>query len=326
VNPLAFELLASLALGGAVGIAAFTLVGQGETVSAARMRRLSVPDEERPKRGMSWDEVRRGGLANLPVMRNFILQTAWAERLRLEIEQAGLRLHVGEYLAGRALLAFIAFVAVFGLGRSVPTFVLALGAGGIGFMVPAVWLNGERARRRERLAKQLPEAAQSVATALRAGFSLQHGLAVVADQMESPIAEEFNRVNIDLNVGSTIEESLLALLQRNESAEMNLFITAILVQRSSGGNLAEILEMVAEQMRETQRLVGEVRTMTAQQRFSGIVLAVWPMLLLGVFALLNWHQTSLLFTTTVGVTLLGIALGLEFLGYLAIRKILSVNL
>jgi len=66
--------------------------------------------------------------------------------------------------------------------------------------------------------------------------------------------------------------------------------------------------------------------MTSQQRFSGLVLAVWPMLLLGVFALLNWHQTSLLFTTTVGVILLGIAVGLEFLGYLTIRRILSVDL
>ena len=303
------------------------MIGQGgESVAAARMRRLSGPEQERPKRGMTWAELRQGGLASLPVMRNYLLQTAWAERLRLEMEQAGVRLHVSEYLAGRFALALVALLVVWGLGRSVPTFILGTLLAAGAFMLPAVWLNSERNRRRDRMAKQLPEAAQSVATALRAGFSFQHGLSIVADQMEAPIADEFNRANVDLNVGSTIEESLHALLARTDSVEMNLFVTAVLVQRSAGGNLAEILEMVSEQMRETQRLTGEVRTMTAQQRFSGLVLAVWPMLLLGVFALFNWHQTSLLFTTTVGVILLGIAIGLEFLGYLTIRRILSVDL
>ena len=83
--------------------------------------------------------------------------------------------------------------------------------------------------------------------------------------------------------------------------------------------------MVADQMRETARLTGEVRTMTSQQRFSGLVLAIWPMLLLGIFALLNWHQTSLLFTTGIGLVLIAIAAGFQALGFLTIRRILSTS-
>jgi tight adherence protein B len=165
-----------------------------------------------------------------------------------------------------------------------------------------------------------------IANSLRAGFSFQHGAAIVGDQMEPPIAEEFARVNVDLNVGSTIDEALHGLLARADTAEMNLVVTAILVQRTAGGNLAEILEMVADQIRERDRLTGEVRTMTSQQRFSGLVLAAWPMLLLAAFCVLNWPQTSLLFTTNAGLVLMALGAGLQFLGFVTIRRILSVDI
>src|SRR4051812_4602235 len=122
----ALQLLAACATAGAVAIGTFwVLARQPEPVAAARMRRL-LGEPERRQRGISWEELRRGGLAGLPLMRNFVLQSSWAERLRLEIEQAGLRLHVSEYLAGRFALALLAFVPVALAGRSVPTFILAL--------------------------------------------------------------------------------------------------------------------------------------------------------------------------------------------------------
>lgn len=321
-----FQLLTALATGGAVTLGAVWFRGRnGEPVAAQRMLRL-LDEPDTPKRGISWDDLRRRGPSSLPLMRDFILQTAWAQRLRDEIEQAGLRLHVGEYLLIRCGLTLVCFLGVWGAGRSVPTFILAIACGVAGFMAPALWLNAERQRRRERIAKQLPEAAQMIANSLRAGFSFQHGAAIVGDQMEPPISEEFARVNVDLNVGSTIDEALHGLLARADTAEMNLVVTAVLVQRTAGGNLSEILEMVAEQIRERERLTGEVRTMTSQQRFSGLVLAFWPVLLLGAFCLLNWPQTSLLFTTNTGLILIGLGAGLQFMGFVTIRRILSVDI
>jgi tight adherence protein B len=328
VSPLTLQLIAALFTGGAVALTVIWYRSRaGEPVSAQRMRRLGQePDAQAPKRGISWSDLRRRGPASLPLMRDFILDTPWAQRLRLEIEQAGLRIHVGEYLIGRFGLAILAFAFVFGLGRSTPTFVLALGVSAGAFMLPALWLNSERNRRRNRISKQLPEAAHMIANALRAGFSFQHGLAIVADQMEPPIAAEFARANVDLSVGSTIEEALRGMLARADTAEMNLVVTAVLVQRTAGGNLAEILEMVADQIRERDLLMGEVKTMTAQQRFSGLVLALWPVLLLAVFCVVNWPQTSLLFTTNSGLLLIAIGAGLQFLGFVTIRRILDVDI
>jgi tight adherence protein B len=106
---------------------------------------------------------------------------------------------------------------------------------------------------------------------------------------------------------------------------MNLLVTAVLVQRTSGGNLSEILDNVGDQLREKERLVGEVRTMTAQQRFSGMVLCVWPMLLLAIFCLVNWEQTSLLFTTSAGLSLIGLGFVLQVLGFFTINRILDIE-
>jgi tight adherence protein B len=97
------------------------------------------------------------------------------------------------------------------------------------------------------------------------------------------------------------------------------------VQRTSGGNLSEILDNVGENLREKERLVGEVNTMTSQQRFSGMVLTFWPILLLGFFSLINWDQTSLLFTTGVGLTMLAIGGILQLFGFFTIRRILDIE-
>lgn len=327
MSALTFELLTAASSGGAVALGTIWYLGRGhEPAASQRMRRLvREPDSQPKQRGISWEELRRRGPSSLPLVRDFVLRSPWAQRLGLEIEEAGLRIRVGEYIIARVLCALFAFAGVWGAGRSTPTFILALACAAGAFMAPALWLNSNRKRRRTHLSKQLPEAAQMIANSLRAGFAFQHGLAIVSDQMEPPIADEFARMNVDLNVGSSIDEALHALLTRADTPEMNLFVTAVLVQRAAGGNLAEVLEGVAEQIRERDRLTGEVRTMTSQQRFSGLVLALWPVLLLTVFAVLNWDQTSLLFTTNIGLVLIAIGAALQFMGFVTIRRILDVE-
>jgi tight adherence protein B len=192
-------------------------------------------------------------------------------------------------------------------------------------MLPAIYVRSMRKRRVDQITRQLPEATTMISNALRAGFAFQHGVQMVSEQMEPPIADEFVRMVVDLNVGSSVEEALQGLLSRCDTEEMNLLVTAVLVQRTSGGNLSEILDNVGDQLREKERLTGEVRTMTAQQRFSGMVLTVWPIFLLGIFSLVNWDQTSLLFTTSTGQMLLGIGIILQLFGYFTINRILDIE-
>ncbi|MEX2225218.1 MAG: type II secretion system F family protein [Dehalococcoidia bacterium] len=321
------EMLAALCTGFAVML--FVLyVGRRRLSRPEIVRIQRLADEPAPTRQViSWDDLRRRGPSSLPFLRDVLLQSKWALGMQSEIEQAGLRLRVGEYLIARGAIAVVAFVMLAALtGGAAIGLVIAAVAAVVGWLAPRVWLRMLRRRRVEQISKQLPEATQMLSSALRAGFAFQHGIDMVSRQTEPPLADEFTRVMVDLNIGMGVDEAMLSLLARADSEDMNLVVTAVLVQRASGGNLAEIMDTVSETMRERERLVGEVKTMTSQQRFSGTVLTFWPVGLLGLFALMNWDQTSLLFTTGAGQMLLLVGGGLQLLGYLTIRRILDIEI
>jgi tight adherence protein B len=322
---MALQLMAALVSALAVGLFVLALLRRNEySPEDARLQRLA----ERPnvRRGLSWEELRRVGPSSLPILRTVLVDSAWAKRTTLQIEQSGLKLRVGEYLTARIALALLSFVIIAMLGKSSVTTILGIVVAVFAYMVPAIYLSVLRRRRMSQFAKQLPEAVVMLGNALRAGFAFQHGVALVAEQMEAPTSEEFNRMMIDMNIGASVEDALHGLLERMDCEEVNLVVTAVLVQRTSGGNLAEILDNVGEQMRERERLYGEVRTMTSQQRFTGSVMSFWPLILLGLMALLNWDQTRLLFTTSGGLIMLCVGIGLQFLGFFTIQRILDVEI
>ena len=321
------ELIAALATGLAVLLFILFLYRRQQTrPDVMRLRRLS--DEPAPvKRGISWDDLRRRGPSSLPFLRDVLLQSDWAQNIQRELDQTGLRLRVGEYLIIRIALALIAFlVLAIVTGAAGIGIIVAVAGAAVGWLLPRIWLRSLRQRRADQIAKQLPEAVQMMANAMRAGMAFQHGIDMVSQQMEPPLSDEFTRVMVDLNVGMDVEEAMNGLLERADSEDMNLVVTAVLVQRSSGGNLAEIMDTVGETMRERERLTGEVKTMTSQQRFSGTVLTFWPLGLLAMFSLLNWDQTSLLFTTSAGQIALLVGGGLQLLGYFSIRRILAIDI
>ncbi|HYM14615.1 MAG TPA: type II secretion system F family protein [Dehalococcoidia bacterium] len=319
------DLLAAAAAG--MAILAFALYYARQTTmrpSDVRIRRLAVRAAP-THQGLSWEEIRRQGPSSLPLLREALEQSAWGARIAKQIEQAGLRIRVGEFVTIRFVAAILPFTLIWAYIGGSLGFVLGLVVGGVGFMLPAMWLSAVRGRRLAQVARQMPEAVVLLANSLRAGFALQHGIDIVAKEMPSPVAEEFARLMADLNVGAAVDDAMQGLLERADIEEVNLMVTAVLIQRTSGGNLAEILETVGEAMRERERLMGEVRTMTAQQRFSGTVLTFWPLGLLALFSLINWHQTSVLFTTGVGLTLLAIGGVMQLMGYYTIRRILDID-
>jgi tight adherence protein B len=289
-----------------------------------RVRRLA----EKPvvaRRGLSWDEIRRHGPSSLPLLRQMLTENQWSLRTGKRIEQAGLRLRAGEYMMARLGAGLFAFMAISLAARGTVGIIVGLVVGIAASFIPAIWLSAMHSRRMSQISRQMPEAVTLIANSLRAGFALQHGIDLITKQMDPPIADEFTRLVVDMNVGVSIEDALQGLLERANTEEVNLMVTAVLIQRTSGGNLAEILETVGESMRERERITGEVKTMTAQQRFSGIVLTLWPVALLGLFSLINWRQTSLLFTTSAGLLLLTAAAILQLLGFFAIRRIMDIE-
>jgi tight adherence protein B len=301
-------------------------------IAAGRARLRAVTDSEIRLKALRQDEVETLSIASLirrapsslPFLRT-LLSGEWGERIRLQLERADIELRPGQFVAIRAALAIIpllAFVVFFG---PVIGAVVGFLAGAVGFMLPAVYLRIRTARRAEAISEQLAEFLRLTANALRAGFALLQALDSAARELQPPLSEELKRLLLDTSMGANTDAALRRFADRINNYEVRTMVTAILIQRATGGNLAEVMDKVAETMEERQRIRGEVRSFTAQQRLTGNILSVYPIVLGLFFTLIHPSLMSLLWTDSVGIVLLVIALSLQLTGFLTIRRILDVD-
>lgn len=253
-------------------------------------------------------------------------QGGWSARTALELERAGLQLRVSEYLALRLLAALLGFLLVALISGGHPVGLLAAaGIAVLSFMVPAFIVQALRARRVHKLNDQLEQMVSMVSNSLKAGFGLLQSLDQAAQQLSPPLSSELLRVIHETNVGATLEDALAALGERVESYDLDMIVTAILIQRTVGGNLAEILDNVGYTIRERVRIQGEVNTLTAQKKLSGIIVGLLPVVLVLLFFATSPDYMSALFTHTAGRILLVTAVVLDLIGLLMIRRILAVE-
>jgi tight adherence protein B len=154
---------------------------------------------------------------------------------------------------------------------------------------------------------------------------LLQALSLAAEQLEHPISTELAQTVQETNIGSSVEEAFRQLSERNGNYDLDMVVTAVMVQRTAGGNLAEILETVTETMRERVRIKGEINTLTAQQKLTGIVIALLPVGVCGLFVVISPEYIKPLFTDPLGRVMLGVSTFLEVIGVLVIRKILSIE-
>lgn len=191
---------------------------------------------------------------------------------------------------------------------------------------PLMWLLMRRRSRLKRFAKQLPDGLELVARALRAGHGLVSGMQCVADEMLSPIADEFNNVVESQTLGMPLEQAFQKLLDRVPSHDLRFFVTAVNMQRQMGGNLAEILDKIAYIVRERFKILGQVQALTGEGRISGSVLMVLPMILFAVVYHLNPEYVMVLFTDANGKKMLLAAVVLQIIGALSIKKIVDIKI
>jgi len=250
----------------------------------------------------------------------------WVGRTTLDLQRAGLTLRVSEYLLIRLLAAALIAITTFLISNATPVgVVLALVFGAGGFMVPAAVVRHLKGRRQSALNAQLVETLQMISNGLRSGFAFTQTVELAAKQIDSPMKDELESFLRDGRLGQAAEDSLKALVERTGSLDMEMIVTAILVQRTAGGNLSEILDNVAETIRERERLKGEIRALTASQRFSGLILSIYPAFLAAVFFLIAPSVMKVLVTEEVGRILLAVAIGLQLVGAWTIRRILTLD-
>jgi len=197
---------------------------------------------------------------------------------------------------------------------------------GISFgALPVFWLLFRRKRRLKKFAAQLPEALELVARALRAGHSLASGFRLVASEMSAPIGTEFGRVFEEQNLGIPFEEALESMTTRIPNLDLKFFATAVVLQRQTGGDLAEILDKIGSLVRARFKIWGQVQALTGEGRLSGIVLlALPPMLFVAVYRM-NPDYLMLLFTDDLGKKMLIGGVLMQLFGALVIRKIVNIR-
>ncbi len=250
-----------------------------------------------------------------------IAEQSFGERMAIELARADLKLTVAEYFLFNLASALIGFL----IGLLLFQNILAIVGGLLGFYLPRLYVRMRQGRRLIAFNNQLGDTITLLANSLRSGYSLLQSMEMVAKELAPPISEEFGRVVREIGLGLSNEEALKNLLRRVDSDDLDLMITAINVHHEVGGNLAEILDTIGHTIRERVRIKGEIRTITAGQRFSGYVIAFLPFALGGFLFMVNREYMSVLFTDQCGLAMLIIAAVGMVTGFFIIRRIVVIE-
>lgn len=198
-------------------------------------------------------------------------------------------------------------------------------AGVVGLYAPLFLVNSRRTKRQKLLAVQIPDALDFLSRILRAGHSLTTGLQMMGEELPKPIGEEFRRCYDQHSLGQPLDDCLKGVSGRIESTDFAFFVTAVLIQRQSGGDLSEVLNNISGMIRQRIRLQQHVKAKTAEGRFTGYILVAFPAVMFLIAYVLNPGYAGILVTTSTGRMLLMVSFGLCCLGLYAIRKITTVK-
>ncbi len=266
-------------------------------------------------------EPARGEEGRFPAMTNLLERNGRSSALQEELDRSGLNWRAGEFAAlGLAVLAALSIAGWVLFGP--------LGAAGgivLATALPYLALKALQGRQLRRFEAQLPDALMLIASSLRSGYGIMRAIQAVREEMTPPISTEFGKVLDETKVGAELAEALRHLAHRIRLPDLDIAVTAILIQLDVGGNLAEVMEIVAGTVRERQRLRAEVDTLTAEGRLSGIILFLLPIVMAVIIGVLNRGYMSALFSTTLGHILIACAAVMQLLGGLVINRMLKFD-
>lgn len=195
----------------------------------------------------------------------------------------------------------------------------------IGYIIPGLIVETVKKKRCRKLNNQLPEALDIISNGLKAGLSFTQAMSSATKELDSPISDEFKKVIRDNVLGKSMEDCLIDLSERTDDEDLDMFVTALVIQRQIGGNLSEILETISNTIRERVRLKGEVRTLTAQSRMSAYVIGLLPVGIGLMLFAINPNYIMILFTKPLGLALIGIVAIMEIIGLAVISKMVKLE-
>ncbi len=295
---------------------------KAEKVMEKRLKVISVQShhDEAETETIALAEKSSGGISDK--LGKYLQRFDFSEDIELLILYAGSRATVGSVVFGSVMAAAAAGLMAHALVGALPMDFAAVVLGG-----SARWfmLKFQKGRRLKKFTVALPDAIELISRALRAGHSMASAIEIVAEQSVEPLASEFEIVYQQQKFGIPFREALLQLGQRIPSKDLHFLITAILVQKETGGDLTEILDRTTHVIRERVRIEGEIKTYTAQGRLTGWILAALPVIMLLIINVMSPGYSDILFHDPVGQELLYTGVGLITIGTLIIRKIVDIQ-
>jgi tight adherence protein B len=286
-------------------------------------RRLKEVSEPAPIEASSDSTVVKNYVPGpVPAIDRAIAGSRAGNALTVLIEQSGVRT-----TASGVVLMSIGCAMLFGVCALlfVPLPVVALGAAGVGMWVPVLWLMRCRSVRLRRFEEQFPEGLDLMSRAIRAGHAFQTALGMVGEELPAPVGSEFKKTFDRQNFGLPLRDAMNEMADRIPILDVRFFVTAVAIQRETGGNLAEILDNLAHVVRERFKIRRQVRVHTAHGRFTGYVLLALPAALAVALSFIAPETMALLFRERMGQMMLVGAMGMQTIGFFWIRQVIKIE-
>ncbi len=262
-------------------------------------------------------------MSDVPLLNHVLSKLNFAVRFDKRLQQAGIALKVGTFVL--LSITLFAFGTVVCLLLNWPL-VLALGFGLVLGLIPNTVVNFRRHLRIKNFTVHFPDALEMFARSLRAGHSFSGAIELVAEEMPEPVGPEFRKVFDEQNLGIPLRQALFGMTERIDSLDVKFLVTAILIHRDTGGNLAEIIDKISYVIRERFRIQGQLKTFTAQARLTGFIIALLPVIAALLIGFLNPQYMRPLWEDPVGRVMVFSAVILQVLGILVIRKIIRIKI
>ena len=269
------------------------------------------------------DEYKKGGFNRFVYLVSRIAaKRGFVELFTLRLERAGMKIRGSEFISIHIIVLLISSLVIYTFTNNLLLTVVAILLGAIG---PFIFIKFKASQRIKKFHEQLPDTLQLIGGSLKAGYSFNQALGMVQDETKPPISDEFKRVLSEIRMGSPEKDALDNMAKRINSEHLDWTVMAINVQREVGGNLAEVMEIIASTIRERDRVMNQIKALTAEGRISAYILIALPIVVGGILSILNREYVSLLVTTKLGLIITAIAFTLMMIGSVWIIKIVRVD-
>ena len=261
-------------------------------------------------------------LSQIPALDDLLRRSSRVADLQKMLVQGGIAMRAGNFLGFSALAGLAATVVAYALSKRVEVAWVALL---VGFLLPYSYASFRRNQRFEKFEELFPEAIDTLARAVRAGHAFTTALEMITNEVGEPVSGEFRQLYEEQKFGMPVRDALINLTERMPLVDVKFFVTAVMLQRETGGNLAEILDNLSYVIRERFKIQRQVRVYTAQGRLTMALLMGMPPIIVTVMIVLNPSFIRPLFSDPIGHTLLVVGIVLQTAGYFVIRKIIRIQ-